>query len=63
MFQAMTKILESPLLACQVSALHGLGHVEHIGKRQVIEEYLQCNINLDIETREYALAALKGEIL
>jgi hypothetical protein len=63
MFQAMKEILQSPILACQVSALHGLGHLEHADKREVIEEYLRQNENLDNETREYAIAAISGEVL
>ena len=63
MFQTMTEILQFPSLACQVSALHGLGHIKHNGKRKVIEDYLQGNLNLDKETRGYALAAIEGKIL
>jgi hypothetical protein len=63
MFQTMIEILQVPSLACQVSALHGLGHIKHNGKRQVVEDYLQVNINLDKETRDYALAAIEGKIL
>jgi hypothetical protein len=63
MFRALKEILQSPILACQVSALHGLGHIEHIYKRKVIEEYLQQNENLDHETRDYAIAAINGEVL
>lgn len=47
----------------QISALHGLDHIQHIGKQQVIEDSLQCNNHLDTETREYALVTLNGEIL
>lgn len=63
MFQALTEILQSAVLACQVSALHGLGHIEHAGKRQVIEDYLQHTHNLDNDIREYALLAIQGEVL
>jgi len=63
MFQTMIEVLRVPSLACQVSALHGLGHIKHIGKRKVIEDYLRVNINLDNETRDYALAAIEGKIL
>ena len=63
MFRALNDILQSPTLACQVSALHGLGHIEHIDKRKVIEEYLHHSENLDNETRDYAFAAIKGEVL
>ena len=63
MFRALQEILQSPALACQVSALHGLGHIEHIDKHTVIEDYLRRSENLDNETREYAIAAIKGEVL
>jgi hypothetical protein len=63
MFRAMTEILQSSVLACQVSALHGFGHIEHVAKRKVIGDYLDHNATLDKETRDYALAAVKGEIL
>lgn len=63
MFQTMAEILQFPSLACQVSALHGLGHIKHSGKRKVIEDYLQANLNLDNKIRDYALAAIEGKIL
>ena len=63
MLQTMAEILQFPSLACQVSALHGLGHIKHDGKRKVIEDYLQVNSNLDKEIQDYALAAIEGKIL
>jgi hypothetical protein len=71
MLQAMSSILEMPLLEFQVSALHGLGHLEHSGKKTVIENYLAKSPNvevkiwpeMDITVRQYALAAIASNVL
>jgi hypothetical protein len=63
MLESLSQILRIDSLDCQVGALHGLGHLEHDGKRKVIEEYLGSHPNLDAETKEYALAAIEGRVL
>jgi hypothetical protein len=70
MFQAMSKILEIPSLDCQISALHGLGHLKHPAKKAQIENYLARNPNWEVKlpgggitVREYALAAIEGKVL
>lgn len=62
-FQALCRILQLKSPICQVSALHGLGHLEHPGKGRVIREYLIRNPRLDAETRRYARDAAAGKVL
>lgn len=63
MLAALSQILKLDSIDCQVSALHGLGHLEHSGKRKVIEQFLEAQPNLDDEMRDYATAAMKGRVL
>jgi hypothetical protein len=62
MLVALSQILKLDSIDCQVSALHGLGHLEHSGKRKVIEQFL-ATPNLDDEMRNYATAAIEGKVL
>lgn len=62
-FEALGRILRLDARHCQVSALHGLGHLEHPGKDRVIREYLDRNPDLDEETRRYAGDAAAGKVL
>lgn len=63
MLEALSQILNMHSFDCQISALHGLGHLKHEGKRNVIEGYLDSHPNLDAKTKEYALAAIEGRVL
>jgi hypothetical protein len=60
---ALQEVLTLPARHCQVSALHGLGHLEHPSKGTVIEEFMRRNPSADSELREYAHAALVGKVL
>lgn len=51
--------------ACQESALHGLGHLEHYRPdlvRPIIEDFLQCSENLRPELVAYACQAACGRV-
>ncbi|MGC2235394.1 MAG: hypothetical protein WA584_04500 [Pyrinomonadaceae bacterium] len=61
MFAALSQILEINNPDCQLSALHGLGHIEHKGKKILIEKFLRQNPKFG--DKEYALAAIAGKIL
>ena len=61
MFAALSQILEIDSRACRLSALHGLGHIEHKGKKNLIEKFLRQNP--DFDDKEYALAAIEGKVL
>lgn len=54
-------------VACQESALHGLGHWYYRQHRKeaegIIEEFLERGQNLRIELRQYAHAARTGNVL
>jgi len=61
MFIALSQILEINSLECQMSALHGLGHIEHGGKKKLIEEFLRKHRNF--ADKDYAMAAIVGNIM
>lgn len=61
MFSALSEILKIDSFSCQMSALHGLGHIEHKEKKNLIEKFLRQNPNF--EDKEYALAAIEGNVL
>jgi hypothetical protein len=62
MLESLSRILKVESLDCQISALHGLGHLEHRNKRKVIEEFLNVRSNLDEKTKDYARAAIEGKV-
>lgn len=63
MLEALRRILKIDSGACQMSALHGLGHLRHPDKLGVISDFLHSNPGIDEKLRSYALSALKGEVL
>jgi hypothetical protein len=63
MLKALSQILEIDSQNCQISALHGLGHIKHSEKSKVIEEFLNSHPELDEKTKSYAKAAMKGRVL
>ena len=63
LLEAMSAILAIDSEACWGSALHGLGHLDHEGKADVIRGFLQRHPELDGELRSYAQAAICGEVL
>jgi len=61
----LSSILAMPSIACQQSALHGLGHLvreSQLGS-DVIQQYLDTHPNLRDDLREYALRARVGSVL
>lgn len=63
MVVALEQILALPARHCQMSALHGLGHLEHPLKAAIIESFVQGTATLDPELRQYANAAIAGKVL
>ena len=62
----MEKALSLNSIACQESALHGLGHwfFEYPRRvQQIIEAFLEANLNCQSELRDYAKRAWYGNIL
>jgi hypothetical protein len=61
----LSRILAMPSVACQQSALHGLGHlVDFAGLgSSVIQQYLNNNPDLRGDLREYAQNALVGRVM
>jgi hypothetical protein len=63
MVAALEQILALPVRHIQMSALHGLGHLEHARKAEIIETFLKRNATPDPELQLYANAAIAGKIL
>lgn len=64
--QVMGKILTIENIACQESALHGLGHWEYYYPEDVaviIKKFLQENPLIPDELKEYAQSAMEGMVL
>jgi hypothetical protein len=63
--RTLARIIAIPSIACQQSALHGLGHLVHHAQLgcEVVQQYLDDNPNLRSDLREYALKAIAGEVL
>jgi hypothetical protein len=61
----LSHILAMPSVACQQSALHGLGHlVDFSGLgSSVIQQFLDDNPDLRSDLREYAQTALVGKVM
>ncbi len=62
----MEKTLQLDSIACQESALHGLGHWKLAYPERIvaiIDNFLESNENLAPDLRNYALAARTGRIL
>jgi len=59
-------VLHSPNIACQESALHGLGHLHYRAAKQVeaiVTSFLRENRSLRPELLDYAKRARAGYIL
>jgi hypothetical protein len=64
--EVMTKTLQLDSIACQESALHGLGHWSHRYREPVkalVQQFLDTNPGLDPDLKEYALRAQYGRVL
>lgn len=61
----LARILAIPSVACQQSALHGLGHLVSFSGlgSNVVRQYLDDNPDLRSDLREYAQNALVGEVM
>ena len=63
MIAALDQILGLPVRHCQMSALHGLGHLRHESKDEVVRAFLSTHPHIDDEMREYAAGAIAGTAL
>jgi hypothetical protein len=63
--KTLARIITIPSIACQQSALHGLGHLAHDAQLgcDIVQKYLDDHPNLRSDLREYALKAMAGEVL
>lgn len=62
-YLVLEKILFMDSFHCQGAALHGLGHLDHPDKKDLITKYLREHHDLHPEVRRYAKAAIKGNVL
>jgi hypothetical protein len=63
LYRALEKILFMDSFDCQGAALHGLGHLDHPARKDLITKYLRKHRDLNPEARRYAKAAIKGRVL
>ena len=67
MVGALEEILRLPSRHCQMSALHGLGHLSdemnHESREPIIRAFLRKNENLDPELIRYAEMVIAGKML
>ena len=63
MVRALAEVLLVPARHCQMSALHGLGHLRHESKEEIIRAFLGNCPALDNEIGEYAQKAIAGTVL
>jgi hypothetical protein len=63
MVRALEDVLRSPVRHCQMSALHGLGHLQHESKETIIRSFVAANRDIDSEVLQYANAAIAGTVL
>jgi hypothetical protein len=62
-FETLSRILSLDSEFCQRAALHGLGHLHHPETQELVDLYLKSHLSLSEESRAYALAAAKFEVL
>jgi hypothetical protein len=63
MVAALAEVLRLPVRHCQMSALHGLGHLKHDAKEGIIRAFLSGSRDLDGEMVQYAEQAIAGTVL
>ena len=57
------RLLNHPAPVAQYAALHGLGHLPHARREEVIAEYIRTHPDLTPDQRTYASEAQKGDVL
>lgn len=62
MLESLRRVLKIESHGCQISALHGLGHLTHRDKKKVIQEFLKIHSTIDQKTKEYAREAIEGKV-
>ena len=63
MVRVLGEVLLVPARHCQMSALHGLGHLRHKSKEEIIRAFIDNCRNQDNEIVEYAQKAITGTVL
>ena len=61
--RALAEVLQIPATHCQMSALHGLGHLQHGSRVPIIRGFLASHPDLDEEIVRYADIAMSGSVL
>jgi len=63
MLEALATILHLNNTDCQKSALHGLNHLKHSRKKDVIQSFLDSHPNLDEEWKTFVMDAMEGRLV
>ena len=63
MLEALSEIINIESFHCQGSALHGLGHLEHPERAEIIDGFLASHPEIAPELLRYAQSAREGNIL
>ncbi|HEU4881594.1 MAG TPA: hypothetical protein VFT45_05095 [Longimicrobium sp.] len=63
LLDAFGEMLGSSHDATRTAALHGLGHLAHPDRADVIRDFVRANPGLDPELRDYAERAVVGDVL
>src|SRR6185503_352529 len=63
MVRALEEVLQLPARHCRMSALHGLGHLRHERKEEIIRAFLSDRRDLDDAIVAYAEKAIAGTVL
>lgn len=62
-FGTLARLLELDSESCRIDALHGLNHLAHPRKEELIREYLTRHPDLDRDHRLYAEKAIAGALI
>lgn len=62
-FDTVAKILFMSSERCQKSALHALGHLQYSGKKKLIFEYLNSELEISDEIKAYSKRCITGNVL
>jgi hypothetical protein len=63
MFDTLSRILSLTSPCCWGAALHGMGHLHHPQTSEVIGNFLKNNPTLNDAAKNYALAAMRFEVM
>jgi hypothetical protein len=60
---SLEAILHLPSEACAYAALHGLGHIHHHRKVQIVQTFMARSKGISTELLSYAKQSMEGQVL